>query len=234
MDDSRSFQRMAAIAAIISMPLAVATTVIGLIPVNNNLDAMNDLRLFLPTGVSGARLWRWTMVLDLFSYYLLIVPLTGWLWRWLKPRSPNWMGLFAGCLASYSLIGSIGAVILAAVLPPFIVDYASAGESQRVVIETLFTAFQNMVYTGLWNLLEEFLGGIGWLGIGLILIRERRAPGVVTILLGLSSLMDSIGTMLTIEAIASLGLYMYLLLQPIWALWLGIDLLRKPVQLETT
>ncbi len=118
------------------------------------------------------------------------------------------------------------------VLPPFIVEYASAAESQRAVIETIFAAFQNMVYTGLWNMLEEFLGGIGWLGIGLILMKERRAPGIVTILLGLSCLVDSIGTMINVEAIASIGLYLYALLQPIWALWLGIDLLRKPVEIE--
>jgi len=31
----------------------------------------------------------------------------------------------------------------------------------------------------------------------------------------------------------SLGLYLYVILAPIWALWLGISLLRKPVQVET-
>ncbi len=232
MNDNHSFQRMAAITAIISMPLVAVTTVVGLIPVNFNLDAMTDLRLFLSTGASGAGLWRWAMVLELLSYYLLIVPLTLWLWRWLKARSPNWIGLYTLCVLGYSLVGAIGAVTLAAVMPPFIAEYAQATENQRVVIETVFAAFQNTVYTGLWNMLEELLGGVGWLGIGLILVKERRAAGVVTILLGLSALVDAAGTMANQEAIASLGLYLYALLAPVWALWLGIDLLRKPVEIE--
>lgn len=234
MNDDRSFQRVAAITAIISMPMGVAVWVVGLIPVNFNFDLMNDLGLYLTTGASGANLVRWAMVLDLFSYYLLIVPLTLWLWRWLKGRSPNWMGFYALCVLGYSFVGAIGAVTLAGVWPPLIAAYAQAAEGQRAIIEAVFTAFENTVYTGLWNTLEVLLGGVGWLGLGLILFQERRAPGVVTILLGLSALVDAAGTIINSEAVASLGLSLYAILIPIWALWLGIDLLRKPVQIRAT
>ena len=37
---------------------------------------------------------------------------------------------------------------------------------------------------------------------------------------------------LSVEALALLGV-IYGLLAPVWALWLGIDLLRKPVQIQT-
>jgi hypothetical protein len=29
------------------------------------------------------------------------------------------------------------------------------------------------------------------------------------------------------------GLSVYILIAPIWALWFGIDLLRKPIQIQT-
>jgi hypothetical protein len=38
---------------------------------------------------------------------------------------------------------------------------------------------------------------------------------------------------LGLRALADIGLYVYLALAPLWALWLGIDLLRKPVPTET-
>ena len=46
------------------------------------------------------------------------------------------------------------------------------------------------------------------------------------------ALLDSLGMILGIEVLALLGLSVYVILAPIWALWLGIDLLRKPVQID--
>jgi hypothetical protein len=57
---------------------------------------------------------------------------------------------------------------------------------------------------------------------------------VVSIILGISALLDSFGFMLNIDAVASLGLNIFLVLVPIWTLWLGIDLLRKPVQADSS
>ncbi len=61
---------------------------------------------------------------------------------------------------------------------------------------------------GLWNMLEMLLASMGWFGFGTLLIRERRGSGVL----------------------AAAGLMVYLFLAPIWAFWLGLDLLRRPVQ----
>jgi hypothetical protein len=96
-------------------------------------------------------------------------------------------------------------------------------------METVFSSYMNAVYRGLWNILEELFAGIGWLGMGLVLRRERAALGVATIVLGIACLVDSIGSMLNSEAIAMPGLYVYLVLAPIWAFWLGVSLVRKPL-----
>jgi hypothetical protein len=75
--------------------------------------------------------------------------------------------------------------------------------------------------------------GIWFLGIGLLLRGERRLFSIFSIILGISALLGWLGVILGIEAIALLAV-IYGLLPPVWALWLGIDLLRKPVQIETT
>jgi hypothetical protein len=173
------------------------------------------------------------MILDMFSYYLPLLPVALFLWRWLGSRDPDWVIFYTSCGLGYILIGAIGAAILAAVHPPLINAYAQASVEQRPVLETVFSAVWNMVYGGMWNILEVLLAGIWFLGIGLLLRGERRLFSIFSIILGISALLDSLGMILSVETLALLGVAIYVLLAPIWTLWLGIDLLRKPVQIQT-
>jgi hypothetical protein len=168
----------------------------------------------------------------MLGYYLPLLPVALFLWHWLKSKGPAWVRFYTFCGLGYILIGAIGAAILAAVWPPLINAYTQASAQQRAVLETVFDTIANMVVWGMWNILEELLAGIWFLGIGLLLRSERRIFSIASIVLGISALLDSIGMILDIRALADLGLYVYLVLAPIWALWLGIDLLRKPVEVE--
>ena len=232
MNDHQSFQRFAALAAIISFPLALGGIVLSGMVMDFNMEASTNPALLLSVGADGANLLRWGMILDMFSYYLPFLPLALFLWRWLGPRDPDWVLFYTSCGLGYILIGAIGAVILAAVHPPLISAYAQASVEQRPVLETVFSAVWNMVYGGMWNILGELLAGIWFVGVGLLLRGERRIFSIVTMILGISALLDSLGMILNFEGLALLGLSIYVVLAPIWALWLGIDLLRKPVQID--
>jgi hypothetical protein len=233
MNDHQSFQRFAALAAIISFPLALGNIVLSGMAMDFNMDASTNPALWLAVGADGASLLRWGLILDMFSYYLPLLPIALFLWLWLRSRNPDWVLFYTSCGLSYILIGAIGAVILAAVHPPLINAYTQASVEQRPVLETVFSAIWNMVYGGMWNILEVLLAGIWFLGIGLLLRGERRLFSIFSIILGLSALLDSLGVILSIEALALLGATIYVLLAPVWALWLGIDLIRKPVQIAT-
>jgi hypothetical protein len=233
MNDHQSFQRFAALAAIISSTLALGSivhVVSGMAAIDFNTDVTFWLSS-LSTGADGARELRQGMILDMFSYYLPLLPVALFLWRWLGSRNPNWVLFYTSCGLGYILIGSIGAAILAAVHPPLINAYAQASVEQRPVLETVFSAIGNMVYGGMWGILDTLLVGIWFLGIGLLLRGERRLFSIFSIILGISALLGSLGVILGIEAIALLAV-IYGLLPPVWALWLGIDLLRKPVQID--
>jgi hypothetical protein len=67
---------------------------------------------------------------------------------------------------------------------------------------------------------------IGWIGMGRVLRPVHRRLGWATTLLGLACLVDSLGTAVNVDAIATAGLTIYLVLAPIWACWLGARLLR--------
>jgi hypothetical protein len=234
MSDHQSFQRFAALAAIISFPLTLGSIVLSGMALDFNMEASTNPALLLSVGADGASLSRWGMILDMFGYYLPLLPVALFLWRWLGPRNPDWVLFYTSCGLGYILIGAIGAVILAAVHPPLIGAYAQASVEQRPALETVFSAVWNMVYGGMWNILGELLAGIWFVGVGLLLRGERRIFSIVTMILGISALLDSLGMILNFEGLALLGLSIYVVLAPIWTLWLGIDLLRKPVQADST
>ena len=231
MNSHQSFQRFAALAAIISFPLTLGSIVLSGMAIDFNMEAATNPALLLSVGADGANLSRWGMILDMLGYYLPLLPVALFLWRWLRSRNPDWVLFYTSCGLGFILIGAIGAVILAAVHPPLINAYAQASVEQRPALETVFSAVWNMVYGGMWNILGELLAGTWFLGIGLLLRSERRLFSIVTMILGISALLDSLGMILNFEGLALLGLSIYVVLAPIWALWLGIDLLRKPVQI---
>jgi hypothetical protein len=224
--DDRSFSRVAAIAAVVSLPLAAGNLIAMLATVHFNLNGMTNPLVLLHAGTSAAPLWRWSMVLDILGYYLLVVPVILLLHSSLRSRSPQWIDLFALCLLAYCLIGAVGGSMLATALPTLIREFAVAPAGSHSSLQAVFTEYTDGVYRGMWNLLEEFLAGIGWIGFGMILRVDRRRLGLVTIVLGVACVVDSCGTVLNIDAISSIGLGVYLILAPIWASWMGIGVLR--------
>jgi hypothetical protein len=216
---------MAAVVAIAAVPLAAGNLLAMLATVDFNVAGMTDPLVLLRAGASAGPLWRWSMVLDIFGYYLPIVPLVLLLRTSLRDRGPNWVDLYAFCLLAYCLIGAIGGAMLATALPTLIKDYATSPD-HRVAVQTVFTGYTDGIYRGLWNLLEEFLAGVGWIGFGILLRPRRRRLGAVTIILGSACILDSAGTALGVDAVSSVGLTLYLVLAPIWAGWLGVDILR--------
>ena len=140
-----------------SLPLAAGNLLPMLATVHFNLNGMTNPLVLLHAGTAAAPLWRWSMILDIFGYYLPIVPLILLLRSSLRHQSPNWIDLFVLCLLAYCLIGAIGGAVLATALPTLIREYASATSgSHQVGLQMVFTGYTDGVYRGLWNLLEGF------------------------------------------------------------------------------
>src|SRR6266480_6910080 len=227
MNNDVSFQRLAAVTSILATLLALGSIGVQVVVLGVNVDPFSNPTSLLGTGANGASLFRWGMILDIFGYYLLLAPLALLVWSRLQQKGMNLITLFTFCGLAYMLIRAIGAPTLAAISPPLIEGYGQASVQQRQVYEVDFSGFLNVVYVGLWNLLESTLGGMWWLGIGLLLRREQPALGIFTTVLGIFALLDALGRILNIQIIYTFGLAGVLLLIPIWTLWFGIDLLRS-------
>lgn len=233
MNNDRSFQRLAAVTAILAALFSTASSMLVLAPVNFNFEAFEKTDLFLSVGANATNVLRWSMVLDMLGY-LLLAPVAILLWYWLKLKARVQVSLYTFCGLAFILVGAAGAAMLYAVWPPLINTYAQATGQQREILATVFASITNAVAAGLWNTLNSIMSGVWWLGIGLFLRSERRILGVVTVVLGTASLLGVLGRILTITLLSTLGLSVVLSLLPIWALWLGIDLLRKPVHIDVS
>ncbi|MEE9203246.1 MAG: DUF4386 family protein [Dehalococcoidia bacterium] len=232
MSNDRSFKRLAGWAAIVSAPLAFASVVLSLAPVNFDFEAFTDASLAIQKSAGQGDLIRWSWVLDVLGYYLLLLPLALFMWNWLKPRNPNLVTLFTLCGLGYLFFGALGAAIFAAVLSTVADAYAQATGVAKQTQEALYVTFSDAVMGGVWSTLNALLSAAWWLGIGAFLQSERRVLGWVTIVLGAIIAVSWVGTITDLQGLIAITVPLYLLIAPLWALWLGIVLLRMPVPTE--
>lgn len=232
MDQQNSFKKVAGWLTVVSVPFAFTNFILTGIAGGNNSQDFADIYFFINAGIEAGNLMKWSWLADLLGYYLLLVPAAFLIHHWLKTKSPYWMSVFTFCGLAYIFSGSIGAAILAKIWPTLLSGYANADEPVKEIYRIVFTNSTEMVYGGIWGYLEFLLAGIWWIGIGVTMKSERKALGVVTIILGVFTLTALAGEVFDLKNIALTGLVIYLILAPIWALCLGISLVRgKELQL---
>lgn len=221
-----AFSRVVAAAAVASMPVAFGTLYLALLAVEFDFAALSDPAMMITRGSDAAGLYFWSMILDMFGYYLLLLPAVLYLWYWLSPRSPGLVSLYTVGGLFYILIGAVGAVILAAVGHPMLSAYTDASGAERELLVFTFQTFTNLVYGGLWSILNMVVVAVWWIGIASLLRTERPMFARASFVLGGAALLNAGGTVLGLELLAQAGLFVYLYLAPVWALWLGIAVAR--------
>jgi len=226
MNNNDTFKNIAAWTAIISMPIALLSTFLNVYWTNFNLLAFTSPEILLQEMTEGSWL-RITFSLDLFGYYLPLIPLAIYLPRLLNAESELPVKAFTFLGLAYTICGAIGAALCIAILPDLADSYLQATGSDKVIYLTIFSAFFNGIFFGLWDLLDPILAGIWWLGIGFYLQTKWKILGRVTMILGASTLLTSIGYIIGSPDIEATGLNIYLGLAPTWAAWVGIKILRS-------
>ena len=226
MEKLNSFRKIAGWLAVISVPFALTNFTLTGIAGSNDVQDLSGLYSYINAGAEAGYLMKWAWLADLVGYYLLLVPATFFIHHWLKSKNPYWISIFTFCGLAYIFAGSIGAAILAKTWPTLISGYAGAKEPIKEMYNIVFVNSTQMVYGGIWGYFEFLLAGIWWIGIGFTMKSERKALGIVTIILGFISILTCTGEIFNIESIAIGSLFILLLLAPVWACWLGISLIR--------
>src|SRR5215212_8003377 len=182
--DFPRLQRLAAWSGIVLTVATVLNAITLFLSAKNDIGALfSDPTPLLLLGSSGANWFHWSMVFDLVAY-LAFAPIAVFGYSWFRAQRPNLVLLYTIGGVSYSLIGSVGAVLLGVAIPTLAREYPAAVPSQQEAMPVMIKVLYSMVVRGLWNPLEIFLLGIWCLGIGSLLRRERAALGVLTLLIG--------------------------------------------------
>jgi len=225
MNDQTLFRRIASISAILSMPVALANTIVLLMAVDFNTEFMSNPANLITIGAPASETFRWGEILGLGAPTLLLVPAALYLWYWLKSQAPRLVTLYTFFGLTSFLISAIGSLMRATFYPPLMNAYSLASETQRDVFMVIFQGITDFNFEGLWAL-ELIFAGIGWLGIGPLLRSERRILGVVTMILGIAYLVAGAGWLLRVGPLARLENVFFLV--PVWTVWLGVVIWRNP------
>lgn len=230
MSNARRFQQLAGIAAVLGTMIVIGNVITLFASTRNQAsNFFNDPGLLLSIGASGANLFHWSMVLDLFGY-LAFAPIALFCWFWLKSRNEYMMLFYTVCGLGYSLAGSAGAAILAAIVPKLVSEYALASAAQQESLRSLVDTFYRAVAYGVWNPLEVLFVSVWFLGIGSLLRRERPGLGIFALIISAFAILDPVGWILNNSLIFNIGGIGTALIL-IWSLWFGIDLLRGPLRI---
>ncbi len=231
MNDSNSFRRLAALSAIVSVPLSLASWLLVALAVEFDAEALAELSDIITLGprAAGYAHLAW-MVADTFGHNLLLGPVIVYLWVWLRPRSPSFVTLFSLSGCGYILVALIGVSLLGGLAPPMMREYAVASQPEQEALAITFRSVFNMLFYGTGPL-ALLLAGIWWLGIGAILKREQTMLGVFTMIVGALALTVWLRLTFQLEALAILEAPQSFA-SYIWLIWLGVVIWRRDEQSE--
>jgi Domain of unknown function (DUF4386) len=228
---NQTFQRAAAVCALVGVAFAIATAVLGSAADPAATDPASSFAAVITHGRTAGTLFHLSMVADLLGYYLLLIPLAIFLWTWLHSQSPSLSVVSTIAGLGYCLMGAAGAAVLGAVLPALGDQYSAASAAQREVLLATGSAVSNAVYQGIWNTLDAITAGVWWLGTGYLLRSRRPKLGIVWMLTGAAALIDAVGFMSGVSIVGLVGVISFIVLVPISAAAIAVDLLRRPVQI---
>ncbi|RXK58855.1 hypothetical protein ESA94_15820 [Lacibacter luteus] len=220
-------QKAIGVITVLAGLLALACILATLVAVNFNNEAMADPVLVLTTAGTNTVAARWSMLFDMFGYYLLLLPVIYLLHDWMKEKTA-WNNLVTFCGLAYVLIGSIGASILAVVWPNIIDAFQHAAVAEQQILKADFRLINDAVYNGLWNLLEMGFAATWWIVTGYQLYKNKfNIVGWVSIVTGVSCLGDALAGIFQIGWLHEVALNIYLVFAIVWAFVTGVFLMRK-------
>jgi hypothetical protein len=226
MSNTHNYQLRVAQVSITAGIFALASIFFTAAGADFNTGVFTNPRLLLGMTTVNVQYLKWSMILDMFGFYLLLLPALFYFHQYLQARTA-WSFLLSWCGSACILIGAMGAGILSVVLPAYITEYQIATAVQQEIIMRNFDLANQIVYGGMWNTVEVVLAGTWWVGLGIVLKKDQPVFGTVTIVSGAASLLDGFGNMAGLKPLAEIGLNMYLVLGIAWPIWFGIQLIVR-------
>jgi hypothetical protein len=187
---------------------------------------INEPAALVTIDPEKATVLRWAYLLDALGWYLLLVPLILFLRS--RFREEGLADLAAVGGLAYVVMGSMAAVLMATAAPRLIETFAAASGPAREAARLTFAVLSEGVHQGVWQTLDPIALGV-WLLITGIHLRSAGAGmlGTIPMILGIVAF---VAAALTAVGASTLALVVFApgVVFPLWVLWMGVRLLRRP------
>lgn len=227
MQSETTFIKTAGIIALISGPVALVSITLIFATFNWDFEIAFNPEKAIAFEPDPSATLRWGWILDIFGYYLPLLPALMALHRWVSAPAPLHSQLFSLCGAGFIFIGATGAAMLAGATEPLYAAYRAGADADKAIAIQTFANLNNEVMSGIWNIFSMTLAAIWWLGMGWLMRPAHKGLAIFTQLLGLAALIDVLGYLFQSEAVSGIGLNFYLFAAPLWAMWSGWYLWRN-------
>jgi hypothetical protein len=219
------YPRLVAVITWLGVIIGFTCLYLGLKTVDFDFDAMTDpLNQLRRASMEKADLIEWSMICDIFGFYLLMIPGVIYIWYWLRERNPFLMAVGTVSMLLYILTGALGGGILSVLWPSILRSYVQSG-SDPVMAQILTEQFKlvtNLVYTGMWGRVEYFLVAVWVTCVCYLNWREKKAFAIFGYLCALGSLLAAIGELLSIRDLADNAMTVYMVGVPLWVAWAAV------------
>ncbi|MFT5223774.1 MAG: hypothetical protein ACI867_002098, partial [Glaciecola sp.] len=206
--------------------LSLASLVVGLSGADYDFEAFSEADTFIALGADAASPVLWGMWLSLFGSYLLVVPLALHLHRELRDDAPAVSDLASVGALLYILLGAAGAGVLAATAPHLMEQWSLADAAGRSDLLAQFDLARRIAEDGLQGVVQNVAGATWFIGMGVLLRAHHRGLGTTAIVIGVALVLNTLGILVDVEGLRMLGLTGTVLLAPMWAIGMGVSMLR--------
>ncbi len=222
----KTYQNVVGELAIVAGVFALLSLVVGLMGVNWDFEVFSDPSALIASGATAAGFIRWSYWLNMLGNYLLLMPLALLLYRWVGSDKSGFSQIFTAGGLIYMLLGAAGSAIFAGAWPFLMEQYEIAAAAQQQALVLDFQVVNTIAGEGLHGVLQNLVGAVWFLGMGSYLRSKFNGLGIVSMIVGVFLLLNTLGNMFNIEALSLIGLTANILVGPIWSICIGVMLMR--------
>ncbi|MEM9571820.1 MAG: hypothetical protein AAF996_10150 [Pseudomonadota bacterium] len=228
LDPSIPGRRLAAVAAIVSLPFAYLTQTLFTLGSGGDTTAFFDAARLLSVNADHGALLYFGYWADILGYYLIFLPVLIYAWKAFRAVDESLTDLAFACGLVYCLLGAIGAATQAAALQDLRPIHALGTPADKAAAEAAWTATVAGQWRGLW-ILEASLAAIWFGGLAkLLLTTGNKGLGWLAALISALWALLFTAWLIGLHELSDLFLVIVVLVSPIWAAWLGIRLWSVP------
>jgi hypothetical protein len=227
--------RFTAYAAIFGAIFAYTTITLSMMVTGDDTSMILSGAKVLSLSDEIRELYRWSMLTDIFGFYLPSLVVGGYLWHVFRDEAGALGSIAVLAIGFYATVGIIGASIQQAVVTPLAQLYGHGDPSIKAAAEVTWTTIAHAVQYGLWwseGLVVLFWGLVvggqlkraGWGWFSLLLLKLVGISFTLFLVFGFFKSLDELMKIMEMS---------FLVLYPLWLLVFGVRLLRGQGEFAT-